>query len=54
MAGKLRLAVFCAAHLPEFHLSTYLHEFVRLVAKESTRFDVGHFMLNLHTLSNCI
>jgi len=27
-----------------------LHEFVSLVAKESLQFDVGHFMLKLHSL----
>jgi len=27
-----------------------LHEFVWLVARESMRFDVGHFMWNLHSL----
>jgi len=32
----------------------HLHEFVWFVAKESTRFDVAHFMHNLHSLSNCI
>jgi len=31
-----------------------LHEFVWLVAKESTRFDVGHFMWNFHSLMNCV
>ena len=30
------------------------HEFVWFVAEESTRLDVGHFMLNLLSLSNCI
>jgi len=27
-----------------------LHEFVRLVAKDCTRFDVGHFMWSLHSV----
>jgi len=29
-----------------------LHEFVWLVAEESTRFDLGHFMCNLHSVLN--
>jgi len=35
-----------------FNLSGCLHDFVRLVANESTQFDVGHFMWNLHSLTN--
>jgi len=31
-----------------------LHDFVWFAAKESTRFDVGHFTCNLHSLTNCI
>ena len=31
-----------------------LHEFVRTVAKEFTRFDAGRFMWNLDSLKNCI
>ena len=31
-----------------------LHEFVWLVAQESTQYDVGHFMSNLHSLTNFI
>jgi len=30
------------------------HEFVRLIAKESTRFDVGHYMRKLRFYRTCI
>jgi len=36
---------------------SFINVFTRIVwlaAKESTRFDIGHFMQNLNSLTNCI